>query len=159
EPAADRLLPADRPCLFRQHQEGGLKRIFGIVLAVQNTPADAKHQRAMPLHDDGKCRLILAAGKPFEQLPIGRHALDGWTDQPANMMHEGCHGYLSHVLISRAACFLTKRCSVSGKLIRKFSKKVLELADTKKLLAAREQSRYAYLIGVPLFADFWPEIY
>jgi hypothetical protein len=70
EPARQRVTPPDCAGSSHQNQEGGLKRILGVVEVAQDILADSLHHRTVPFDQGGKGRFIPAAHEELEQLPI-----------------------------------------------------------------------------------------
>jgi hypothetical protein len=73
----------------KEHEEGGLKRILGIVL-VQQPAADAPYHRGMPAAKGGERRLIPPLEEAREQLAIGQaghRRLPGLTHRVTKLGH------------------------------------------------------------------------
>ena len=77
EPAAQRVVDADRRGLADEDEEGGLEGVGGGVGVVEGAAADAPDHRAVPLNQGGERRLgrAIAAGRePLQQLAVGETA-------------------------------------------------------------------------------------
>jgi hypothetical protein len=70
QPVADRFVPAEGPGFAREHQEGGLKDILGVVPVVQYTLADVQDHRAVPLDQRRESRFVALPGEPLQQFSI-----------------------------------------------------------------------------------------
>src|SRR5207253_2230409 len=88
KPVADRILPAYRAGLAREHEKSGLECVLGVLLIAQHTPANPKHQGTMPFHQSCKRRLVAFVGKPLQQLAIARGVICAYTDEAAQMPQE-----------------------------------------------------------------------
>ena len=77
EPGPERVAHPQPARLLDQHQERGLKSIFGIMRIGQYAPADAQDHRSVPLDQDGKRQLggLAAVGRePLQELTVGQLA-------------------------------------------------------------------------------------
>jgi len=70
---------------LRQHQEGGLKSILGILRVMQNTPANAQDEAPVSVDNGCKGGFIVAASELLEQLPIIHLLGDLWPKQFPNV--------------------------------------------------------------------------
>jgi hypothetical protein len=69
--------------LADEDDEGGLERVFGVVVD-QMAAADAPHHRAVPVDEGGKGRLVAPIDVTTEQLAVAKpHAV---TRHPANVL-------------------------------------------------------------------------
>jgi hypothetical protein len=55
-----------------EHQEGGLKRILGILLVPQHTAADSENDQAVAPDESREGGLIALSGEPPHQLGVGQ---------------------------------------------------------------------------------------
>ncbi len=77
QPGSERYAHSKGRGFLDENQEGRLKRIFGCVLVAQDAPADALHERTMPLDEDREGqfgRAVLARQELLEQLAIRQTA-------------------------------------------------------------------------------------
>src|SRR4029077_5891575 len=72
--------PADKD------EEGGLKRIFGVVVFAENPATDAPYHQSMPLHKVGRSRLITTADVVLQQLLIGQSCPIAQKHRPAKVL-------------------------------------------------------------------------
>src|SRR6516165_7631760 len=72
QPVVKRLRVSNAFRLADQDEEGGLKRVFGVVVIAQETAAYAPDHRAVPPHEGRKSRPVSAADVVPQQLRIGR---------------------------------------------------------------------------------------
>ena len=70
QPVAKPFGPLDRAGLARQHQEGRLEGVLGILLLTQHAAAHAQDQRAVALHQRGKGVPVKAAAKALQQVAV-----------------------------------------------------------------------------------------
>src|SRR6516164_4196497 len=62
---------ANRAKSLRQHQAGGLESVFGILVVLQDAPADPVDHRPVPAHDGLENGFVLPREKPLDKLPVG----------------------------------------------------------------------------------------
>jgi hypothetical protein len=62
EPTAERVVDPECPGLAGQEQEGGLKRILGVIGVSEDAAANGHDHRTMPLHECFKSQLIALTG-------------------------------------------------------------------------------------------------
>src|SRR5262245_30868702 len=70
KPAGQRFLFADACTSPGQKDEGCLKCILRVLNLMQDTPANAHHHRAVPLHQRRERGLVIARRELCEQLPV-----------------------------------------------------------------------------------------
>ena len=58
--------------LARQHENGRLESIFGIMPIAKDLPADSEHEEAVPLQNGRKSPFIAASDKLLKQLTIAQ---------------------------------------------------------------------------------------
>src|SRR5262249_47945228 len=85
-PVGEQLRRGDRRRPADEDEEGGLKRIFGVVVVVENPATDAPHHRSMPLDKGRKRRLITTADEVLQQLPIGEPCPIPQKHRPAKVV-------------------------------------------------------------------------
>jgi hypothetical protein len=66
EPAAQRLALGDRRGFAHQDKEGGLESIFGILLMMQDAPANAEHHWAVMVDERPKGLGVARGDEPLE---------------------------------------------------------------------------------------------
>src|SRR5438874_2326038 len=70
EPIAKRSSAAQAGRLAHQHEKRRLKRVLGIVMMVQDPPANAQHHGGMPSDQRRKRRLIALSDKALQKLAV-----------------------------------------------------------------------------------------
>src|SRR4029079_10999009 len=89
---ADQLAGLERAGLAHQHQEGGLKRVFDVVLMAQDAPADAEHHGAVASDQLLEGRLFALGEEPLQQLAIGELDVRMEVARPAQVAEKYVHG-------------------------------------------------------------------
>jgi hypothetical protein len=100
EPTANRLAFLNRRRLPSQDEEGGLKRVLGIVFMAKHTAADAQHHPAVPFHQGSESGFLAVSGEALEQLRIGQIAHSLRHSQLPNMAENRPQRCLRHDAIS-----------------------------------------------------------
>jgi hypothetical protein len=72
EPTAYRRALANGAGLAGEDQKGRLKNVLGVLVMVEDPPADAQDRRSMPFHEGGEGGFVAAAREALEQLTV-RH--------------------------------------------------------------------------------------
>jgi hypothetical protein len=70
EPAAQTFLVANGASPARQHQEGGLEGVLGVLLVAKDAAAQTQDHGPVPLNQGGKGRLIAVTSEALEQLAV-----------------------------------------------------------------------------------------
>src|SRR5262249_31654719 len=71
EPVAQGGPRTDRCRLANEHEEGGLKRVVGVVLVPQDPPAHPQDHRPVSAQKHLKGRLLLPGYVPFQKIAVG----------------------------------------------------------------------------------------
>ena len=71
QPSAECASRVERPGLTHQGEKGCLKRVFAVSLAREDAPADAPHQRGVPIDDLLERDRVALADEPPQQLGVG----------------------------------------------------------------------------------------
>jgi hypothetical protein len=71
KPAGQGFMLADGGRLAGQHEEGGLKGVFGVLEVTQDVAANAKYHRSVTLDQGGEGRFVALRGETLQQLAIG----------------------------------------------------------------------------------------
>ncbi len=85
---------------LRQHQEGGLEGILGVLGVVQHAPADAEDHRSMPPHQQLERRLIAVLEKTLQQMRIGDDSRQRRPQASLHVFENGRQGSGHHVCFS-----------------------------------------------------------
>jgi hypothetical protein len=101
EPASDGLPPAPRAGLARQHEKGCLENVLGKLAVSQQPPANTKHEGAVPLHQNGKGRLVPLGGKAFQQRAIGLFTGGRHGEKVVNVPKNGLETSVGHARYPR----------------------------------------------------------
>src|SRR5207302_724293 len=72
QPVADQLPRHDRCRLANQDSESGLEGVFGIVIVVEDAPADTEDHRTVAAQQDFKRVFVPALDEPLQELSIGK---------------------------------------------------------------------------------------
>src|SRR5262249_31971038 len=102
QPAAQGAAVADGTSLSRQHEEGGLEGVLGVVAVAEQPAADAEHHRAVPLHQPAEGQFVALSEEPVEQLAV-RGVLAG-ADETADVEQNGIRVFTGHRRASVGWC-------------------------------------------------------
>jgi hypothetical protein len=72
QPVGEEVRVPDDPGLPGQDEEGRLKGVLGVLRRPQDAPANAQHERAVPLDQGREGRLVAQGREPMQELSVGR---------------------------------------------------------------------------------------
>jgi hypothetical protein len=72
EPVAQTFLVADSAGAARQHKEGGLEGVLGVVLVAEDAAAHAQDHGPVSLNQGGESGLVAVVGEALEQLTVAK---------------------------------------------------------------------------------------
>jgi hypothetical protein len=72
QPAADRLLLANRLRFSGKNEKRSLERVLGILFVVQHMATNIPNQPAVPVHEHFKSGVVALANKTLQQLGIAQ---------------------------------------------------------------------------------------
>src|SRR5205807_8007564 len=96
QPTTYRVALGNRACLAREHQEGGLEGVLGILLMAQHAPAHSKHHRPITLHQGCKRLFIPLRQEPLEQMAVANISSIGGGNEPADVMEDSASRAVCH---------------------------------------------------------------
>ncbi len=113
QPGGKGFSPANRLRLAYQHQEGGLRHVFGSRAVAQNPAAEAEHHRAMPPHKGREGVFVALLDEAAEEFPIGRSGRVLLQDNSTKLLDgTSRHGSPSTRLSSAFCQFICRRVAI-----------------------------------------------
>ena len=103
EPVGDQRPRLNRRRFAEQHKERGLECILRIMVAADDTPANAPDHRPMAAHQSSKCRLLALLEVALQQLPIAESPAVSQQGPAAEVLHDLAQLTARHVDASQDA--------------------------------------------------------
>jgi hypothetical protein len=96
QPPRHRLGPPQGGRLAGEQQESGLKDVVGVVLIVEDAPAQPQDHRPVAADQGGKGGLVVMGGEALQQLAVRHLGVARGSQDPSEVAQDGGCGSVGH---------------------------------------------------------------
>src|SRR5262249_43154770 len=104
EPVAHQVPSADRAGASNENEERRLKRVFDVVLIVEDAPANSQNHRSVPLDQSREGSIVTSLDKTLKQLSLGQPRDCAVVENTIQLLQYGSGGSAQVQRASRCLC-------------------------------------------------------